>query len=189
MGISTSKDRMKKDEKRHELFRQSLDDAVAKSSSEIGNSATATLGSVGKMGKRDDFLSVPGSYQRSLKRPRVEEKEKETKAVRDKELKALEVKIKALEEKWVDALERELRVPRINNRYKRKKSEGHGVMQNPEASNLSVHRTIDNTDDGFGVAKKDGNSIGNDAPPTTTKKKRTHKPRKPIKDQPREMHC
>ncbi|KAG7421365.1 hypothetical protein Forpe1208_v001616 [Fusarium oxysporum f. sp. rapae] len=180
MGISTSKDRMKKDEKRHELFRQSLDDAVAKSSSEIGNSATATLGSVGKMGKRDDFLSVPGSYQRSLKRPRVEEKEKETKAVRDKELKALEVKIKALEEN---------EVPRINNRYKRKKSEGHGVMQNPEASNLSVHRTIDNTDDGFGVAKKDGNSIGNDAPPTTTKKKRTHKPRKPIKDQPREMHC
>ncbi|KAH7181842.1 hypothetical protein DER46DRAFT_568428 [Fusarium sp. MPI-SDFR-AT-0072] len=84
-----------------DVQRSSLDDAVAKSSSEIGNSATATLGSVGKMGKRDDFLSVPGSYQRSLKRPRVEEKEKETKAVRDKELKALEVKIKALEEKWV----------------------------------------------------------------------------------------
>ncbi|TXC05332.1 hypothetical protein FocTR4_00001878, partial [Fusarium oxysporum f. sp. cubense] len=62
-------------------------------------------------------------------RVRVEEKEKEDKAATDKELKALEVKIKALEEKWltnseemqalknkyeelnskVDALDRELR--------------------------------------------------------------------------------
>ncbi|KAI8419338.1 hypothetical protein FOFC_01917 [Fusarium oxysporum] len=110
-----SKDRQ--DERRRELFRQSLDDAVAESCSEIGDSTTATLGSVGNMGERDDFLSV------------VKEKEKEDKAARDKELKALEVKIKALEEKWltnseemqalknkydelnskVDALERELR--------------------------------------------------------------------------------
>ncbi|KAK2699455.1 hypothetical protein QWA68_002194 [Fusarium oxysporum] len=105
------------DERRRELFRQSLDDAVAESRSEIGDSTTATLGSVGNMGERDDFLSV------------AKEKEKEDKAARDKELKALEVKIKALEEKWltnseemqalknkydelnskVDALERELR--------------------------------------------------------------------------------
>ncbi|KAJ0155806.1 Choline transporter-like protein ctl1 [Fusarium oxysporum f. sp. albedinis] len=91
---------------------QSLDDAVAESCSEIGDFTTATLGSVGNMGEL-----------------RVKEKEKEDKVSRDKELKALEVKIKALEEKWlinseemqalknkydelnskVDALERELR--------------------------------------------------------------------------------
>ncbi|KAK2486477.1 hypothetical protein H9L39_00404 [Fusarium oxysporum f. sp. albedinis] len=99
MGISMFKDRQ---------VYTSLDDAVAESCSEIGDFTTATLGSVGNM---------------------VKEKEKEDKVSRDKELKALEVKIKALEEKWlinseemqalknkydelnskVDALERELR--------------------------------------------------------------------------------
>ncbi|KAF4953871.1 hypothetical protein FGADI_5663 [Fusarium gaditjirri] len=91
----------KSTEKRRELFRQSLDDAAAKTRSEISDSTTATLGSVGKMDERDDFMSVSGSYPCSSKRPRVEEKEKVDKAARDMELKALEVKVMALENMWV----------------------------------------------------------------------------------------
>jgi flagellar motility protein MotE (MotC chaperone) len=86
---------------RRDLLRQSLDDAIANSRSEVDDSPTVTLDSVRKTGKRDDFPSVFVSNPRSLKRPRPEEKEKEKEAARDKDLKALEVKIKALEEQWV----------------------------------------------------------------------------------------
>ncbi|KAH7270655.1 uncharacterized protein BKA55DRAFT_732760 [Fusarium redolens] len=88
---------------RRDLLRQSLDDAIANSRSEVDDSPTVTLDSVRKTGKRDDFPSVSVSNPRSLKRPRPEEKEKEKEkeAARDKDWKALEVKIKALEEQWV----------------------------------------------------------------------------------------
>ncbi|KAF4498059.1 hypothetical protein FAGAP_5767 [Fusarium agapanthi] len=78
-------------------------------------------------------------------------------------------------------------ISRINSRSKRKKSEDHGVMQNLEASSLAILET-ENTDDVSGPAKNEGNRIGNGSPPTK-KKKRTHKPRKVIKDQPRETPC
>ncbi|KAF5706355.1 hypothetical protein FMUND_11623 [Fusarium mundagurra] len=78
-------------------------------------------------------------------------------------------------------------IPRISSRSKRKKSEDHGVMQNLEASSLAILETTENTDDVLGADKKDGNSIDNDSPPM--KKKRTCKPRIPIKDQPRETPC
>ncbi|KAF4424736.1 hypothetical protein FACUT_10225 [Fusarium acutatum] len=79
-------------------------------------------------------------------------------------------------------------IPRIGSRCKRKKSEDHGVMQNLEASSLAILKTTKNTDDVSGAAKKDGNSIDSDSSPTK-KKKRTGKPRKIIKDQPREGPC
>ncbi|KAF5612707.1 uncharacterized protein FSUBG_1287 [Fusarium subglutinans] len=78
-------------------------------------------------------------------------------------------------------------ISRLNSRSKRKKSEDHGVMQNLEASSLAILET-ESTDNVSGPAKTEGNSIGNDSPPTK-KKKRTRKPRKVIKDQPRETPC
>ncbi|PNP79052.1 hypothetical protein FNYG_07490 [Fusarium nygamai] len=78
-------------------------------------------------------------------------------------------------------------IPRINSCSTRKNSEGHEVMQNPEASSLDILETTENTDNVSATAKKDGNSIDNDSPPT--KKKRTGKPRIPIKAKPRETPC
>ncbi|CVL04399.1 uncharacterized protein FPRN_00366 [Fusarium proliferatum] len=79
-------------------------------------------------------------------------------------------------------------IPRVNSGYKRKKSEGHQVMQNLEASSLAILKTAEDSKDISGAAKKDGNSSDNGSPPTK-KKKRTHKPRKVIKGQPRETPC
>ncbi|KAF5695815.1 hypothetical protein FDENT_121 [Fusarium denticulatum] len=78
-------------------------------------------------------------------------------------------------------------IPRINSPSKRKNSEGHEVMQNPEASSLDILKTTENTYDVSGAAKKNGNSIDNDSPPT--KKKRTGRPHIPIKGEAREIPC
>ncbi|RKL28003.1 hypothetical protein BFJ72_g12713 [Fusarium proliferatum] len=77
-------------------------------------------------------------------------------------------------------------IPRVNSGYKRKKSEGHQV--NLEASSLAIIKTAEDSKDISGAANKDGNSSDNGSPPTK-KKKRTHKPRKVIKGQPRETPC
>lgn len=61
-------------------------------------------------------------------------------------------------------------------------------MQNLEASSLAILKTAEDSKDISGAAKKDGNSSDNGSPPTK-KKKRTHKPRKVIKGQPRETPC
>ncbi|QGI58193.1 hypothetical protein CEK26_000321 [Fusarium fujikuroi] len=79
-------------------------------------------------------------------------------------------------------------IPRVNSGYKRKKSEGHQVMQNLEASSLASFKTTEDSENISGAAKKGGNSSDNGSPPTK-KKKRTHKPRKVIKGQPRETPC
>ncbi|KAF5244854.1 hypothetical protein FANTH_7529 [Fusarium anthophilum] len=78
-------------------------------------------------------------------------------------------------------------IPRDNSPSKRKKSEGYGVMQNLEASSLAILET-ESTDDVSSPTKNEGNSIGNGSPPMM-KKKRTRKPRKVIKGQPRETPC
>ncbi|QGI75412.1 hypothetical protein CEK25_000318 [Fusarium fujikuroi] len=77
-------------------------------------------------------------------------------------------------------------IPRVNSGYKRKKSEGHQVMQNLEASSLASFKTTEDSENISGAAKKGGNSSDNGSPPTK-KKKRTHKPRKVIKGQPPTM--
>lgn len=61
-------------------------------------------------------------------------------------------------------------------------------MQNLEASSLAILKATEDSDDIFGAAKKDCNSSDNGSPPTK-KKKRSHKPRKVIKGQPRETPC
>ncbi|EWG50368.1 hypothetical protein FVEG_09608 [Fusarium verticillioides 7600] len=76
-------------------------------------------------------------------------------------------------------------IPRIYSRSERESSEGHEVMQNPEASSLDILETTENTDDVSGAVKKNGNSIDNDSPPA--KKKSTSRNRIPIKDKPRLM--
>ncbi|KAF5541539.1 hypothetical protein FNAPI_10197 [Fusarium napiforme] len=78
-------------------------------------------------------------------------------------------------------------IPRINSSSKRKKSEGHEVMQNPEASNFGILETTENIDDVSGAAKNNGNSIDNDSPPA--KKKCTSKNPIPIKGRPRWTPC
>ncbi|RBR13432.1 hypothetical protein FVER53590_09608 [Fusarium verticillioides] len=78
-------------------------------------------------------------------------------------------------------------IPRIYSLSERESSEGHEVMQNPEASSLDILETTENTNDVSGAVKKNGNSIDNDSPPA--KKKSTSKNRIPIKDKPRETPC